>query len=255
MFHGLTGLLAGAAGLAGAWLAWEAVGAAGAVFHRLRARWRAPLAGAIELLGVSGRQVAAAQAGLAVAGAALVALLRPPWWPAFLILVVFAAYLAPAAAAGAKADDYRDAVRTGLADAAEFIDLHVSAGCNVPQALAGTCWLVAGPLRRELRRVLAAVAAGASPAAALREFGRRAADPDADAVARHLAAAWTMSAPGREVFAALGATLRRLEQARVLARTRRLPVLFDLITGLALLDVALLAGVPALAWFMSLLRG
>lgn len=214
-------------------------------------RWRAPLAEAVELLNVNESKVAVAQAA-AVLGLASVAMatFRPAVWPAMLPIALVIGYNAPLVVVRRQVADYRGAVRSDLADAVEFIDLHLVAGYNVPQALAGTSDLTAGPLRRELQQVLAHVAVGEPPGEALREFGRRANDVDVTTVARHVASAWTLAAPGQEVFTGLTDTLRRLAEAKVVARTRKLPTLFSLLVGLGLINLLLTVGAPTLAWLL-----
>lgn len=256
----MTLLLAGAFGAACARLA-HALMTAPAVRARTRIwkrealmRWRAPLADAVELLGVDERKVALAQgAGMLVALGVGLAAFAPRWWPVFLPVAGYAAYVLPQAAVRRRVDEYRAAVRNNLADAVEFVDLHFGGGYNVPHALAATSELTTGPLRRELTRILARVTGGATPEAALHEMGRRAADADVMTVARHVAAAWTVAAPGREVFTGLSDTLRRLEEAQMLARTRKLPTLFSLLVGLGLLNFLIFVGAPVFAWFLSTL--
>lgn len=217
-------------------------------------RWRAPLAEAEELLRINCPKVAAAQAAVVLMLAAVImAAFRSALWPAFLPIALVVGYIAPLGTVHRRVDDYRAAVRNDLADAVEFIDLHLSAGYNVPQALAGTADLSAGPLQRELRRVLARVAGCEAPGVALRDFGRRARDVDVTTVANHVGAAWMLATPGEEVFTGLGDTFRRLAEARVVARTRKMPMLFSLLTGLGLLNLILLTGAPTLAWFLATL--
>lgn len=256
----MTWLLAGVFGAACARLA-HAIMTAPAVRARARVwkrealmRWRAPLSDAIELLGMDERKVALAQAaGVVLALGVGLAAFAPRLWPVSLPVAGYAAYVLPQAVIRRRVDEYRSAVRNNLADAVEFLDLHFSGGYNVPHALAATSELVTGPLKRELTRVLARVTEGAAPEAALHELGRRAADADVMTVARHVAAAWTVAAPGREVFAGLSDTLRRLEEAQMLARTRKLPTLFSLLVGMGLLNFLIFVGAPVFAWFLATL--
>lgn len=256
----MTVLLAGIFGGAVAVLAhaFLATPYAGTVAQKVRAealnRWRSPLAQAVELLRVDELKVVATQAAVALVLAALMMIVSmPTLWPAFLPVALVAGYAIPVAVVRRRVSEYRAAVRNDLADAVEFLDLHLAAGYNVPQALAGTCDLTTGPLRRELQRMLARVAGGMASGAALRDFGQRADDVDVMTVTRHIAVAWTLATPGQEVFAGLGDTFRRLEEAKIIARTRKLPALFSLLIGLGLLNLLLLVGAPAFAWLLATL--
>ncbi len=85
-----------------------------------------------------------------------------------------------------------------------------------------------------------------------RDFARRAADPDAESLARRLFSAWSRHAPGPDTFAGTGETLQRLRAAQIEARTQTLPIVYTLLIGWLLFAVAALVGPPAL---LSLLRG
>lgn len=256
----MTLLLAAAFGAACARLAHSAV-TAPTVRARARIlerealrRWRAPFADAVALLAVDERKVALAQvAGLLLGLGFSMAAFSPRLWPVSLPVAGYVAYVLPQAVVRRRVDEYRAAVRHHLADAVEFVDLHFAGGYNVPHALAATSELTTGPLRRELTRLLARVTDGATPEAALHEFGRRAGDADVMTVARHVAAAWTVAAPGPEVFSGLSDTLRRLEELQVVARTRKLPTVFSALVGLGLLNFLVFVGAPVFAWFLSTL--
>ena len=180
----------------------------------------------------------------AVGGAILAFAVAPPLAP----VVPAVAWAVPRLRSGSEARRRLRRLEASLPEVVDLLVLAVSAGCNVPLALAAAGRRGTGPVAAELRRVSAEAARGRRLADALDELPAVAGEPTRS-LATVLAGCERYGTPVLPALQRLADEVRLQRQRRAEAAARRVPVtlLFPLVVcvlpAFALLTVApLIAG-------------
>lgn len=147
-------------------------------------------------------------------------------------------------ALGRELVNWQERTAAGIPDLANFLEINLGAGETVPAALAGSAGLLEEPLAGEVQRLLGRIGTEGRQKA-LGEFAERIQNPDARAVLARIRHVWESGAsPG--LFADLAANLDRLRELEAEVRAERLPVFYTILPAVGLVNLAILAGVPAL---------
>lgn len=140
--------------------------------------------------------------------------------------------------------NWQDRAAAGMLDLANFLEINLGAGDTVPGALAGAAGLLEEPLASEVRRLLGRIGTEGRQKA-LVEFAKRIRNADARAVIARIRHVWETGASAG-LFSDLASNLGRLRELEADVRAEQLPVFYTILPALGLVNVAILAGVPAL---------
>lgn len=203
---------------------------------------------ALHVLGISRPRFTLLQLAVALA----VGLGLFPLMPGFSLLLGAAlGWFVPTKIVDMRYSTWQKAVMQEFPDFTEYLAVLFTIEMNIPDALRESLEVIEGPLQQEIAQLTQRLETDPDFAAVMRITKDRINTPEASSVLDTLIHAWS-SEVTPDIFDSFATTMNDLLEAKMLAKTKRLPALFSMLPIAGLISMAVLFGIP---FVMTLFKG